>query len=475
MKALHSHPWYHVFMPLACTLVLVALVAPFAGRIECLATSSVLDGTASASLSPASSKAWADLERVSQTQLKSCNAQGPTIPIDDSSSSASQGKVVLSVAEIERQATTIEGHRVEAIAGGARITCAMQAIEGQLGPDGLRLESVGAAAGKGVFATQVRGLGRSDGQCQAVSSGTVRVVDGVAILDRGTVNEEVRTTAGGIRHDFVVTTPPSGSGELTLRVAWEGASVTKCTDDRVSLNLDCGREIYWHKLLVTDAVGKNLVSGFCFDGSGVLITVADHDARYPLRIDPTYTDADYVSLGTGINGEVLALAVSGTDLYVGGGFTSAGGVSMSNIAKWNGSAWSSLGSGLNGVVKALVVSGTNLYVGGSFTSAGGVSANSIAKWNGVSWTALGVGMTGWVNALAVSGTDLYVGGYGYFTTASGASTYAVAKWNGSAWSALKTGMNGADTVYAFAVSGNLLYVGGMFLSVDNKSVNYIAA
>ena len=114
--------------------------------------------------------------------------------------------------------------------------------------------------------------------------------------------------------------------------------------------------------------------------------------------------------------------MSGTNLYAGGDFTTAGGVTANNIAKWDGSAWSALGSGMScwrSYVYALAVSGTNLYAGGEFTTAGGVSANSIAKWDGSAWSALGSGMNGSirVSALAVSGTNLYAGGD--FTTAGG--------------------------------------------------------
>ena len=85
--------------------------------------------------------------------------------------------------------------------------------------------------------------------------------------------------------------------------------------------------------------------------------------------------------------------MSGTNLYAGGYFTTAGGVTANYIAKWNGSAWSALGSGMGGdPVYALAVSGTNLYAGGDFTTAGGVSANYIAKWDGSAWSALGSGM-----------------------------------------------------------------------------------
>ena len=62
------------------------------------------------------------------------------------------------------------------------------------------------------------------------------------------------------------------------------------------------------------------------------------------------------------------------------------------VAKWNGSSWSALGSGMDGRCLALAVSGSDLYAGGYFTTAGGSAANHIAKWNGSSWSALGSGM-----------------------------------------------------------------------------------
>jgi hypothetical protein len=111
------------------------------------------------------------------------------------------------------------------------------------------------------------------------------------------------------------------------------------------------------------------------------------------------------------------------------------------IAQWNGSSWSALGSGMNSDVYALAVSGSTLYAGGDFTTAGGSAANYIAQWNGSSWSALGSGMMNpYVYALAVSGSTLYAGGY--FTTAGGGAANYIAQWNGSSWSALGSGMNG---------------------------------
>ncbi len=185
-----------------------------------------------------------------------------------------------------------------------------------------------------------------------------------------------------------------------------------------------------------------------------------------------WNGSSWSSLGTGMDGNVFAIAVSGSDVFVGGGFTTAGGNPATSIAKWNGNSWSSLGAGINGYVYAIAVSGSNVYVGGNFTSAGGISANSIAKWNGSNWSALGTGMNigDDVIAITVSGSDVYVGGY--FATAGGISTNSIAKWNGNSWSALGTGMNNA--VRAIAVLGSDVYAGGGFSTAGGSSANNIA-
>jgi len=190
--------------------------------------------------------------------------------------------------------------------------------------------------------------------------------------------------------------------------------------------------------------------------------------------------ASWQSMGYGVDNQVNSIDASGSDVYVGGSFTNAlnfPGVPMAvnNVAHWNsGSGWSSLGSGVNGTVSALAVSGGNVYVGGSFTTAGGSPANRIAVWNGSNWSALGTGMNSTVSSILVDGTDVYAGGS--FTNAGGTVARAVAKWNGSSWSALGQGMIGASTasVRAMAKIGSYLYVAGVFTNAGGVITRTVA-
>jgi hypothetical protein len=186
-----------------------------------------------------------------------------------------------------------------------------------------------------------------------------------------------------------------------------------------------------------------------------------------------------------LDDEVNALACDTDDnLYAGGEFGTAGGVSAILVAKWNGSAWSALGSGLYGVVLSLACdSSGNLYAGGgspgAFSSAGG---GDIAKWNGNFWSTLGSGMSGsdstgytdqgansygtTVNALALDGFgDLYASGNFYkagtniaYYVAEGVLTrYAVTTF------ALPNGTNGAGySQQLSAVNGQPPYSWSIF-------------
>jgi len=164
---------------------------------------------------------------------------------------------------------------------------------------------------------------------------------------------------------------------------------------------------------------------------------------------------------------VNAIAVNGSDVYVCGLFTSAGGIGANRIARWDASSnqWFPLGSGVESEATAIAIDGSNVYVGGSFSTAGGLDVNRIAKWDATSWSALGVGVDNRVTAIGVGALGIYAGGD--FTHAGGVSAARIAKWDGSSWSALGTGLNSMVRSLAAAVSD--VYVGGDFTTAGGKS------
>ncbi|NQX61615.1 S-layer homology domain-containing protein [Paenibacillus qinlingensis] len=208
------------------------------------------------------------------------------------------------------------------------------------------------------------------------------------------------------------------------------------------------------------------ISGTDLYASGNFTTAGGNPANHIAK----WNGSQWSNLGTGLNSFVFAVATSGSDVYAGGIFSTAGGNSANTIAKWNGSNWSSLGTGTNGTVYAIAVSGTDVYVAGSFTTAGGITANNIAKWDGTRWSSLSTGFSNAVYALAVSGSNVYAAGS--FSTAGGTSAVRIAKWNGTSWSNLGTGLNG--DAYALTVSGSNVYVGGNFSTAGGSTANRIA-
>jgi hypothetical protein len=77
---------------------------------------------------------------------------------------------------------------------------------------------------------------------------------------------------------------------------------------------------------------------------------------------------------------VNAIVVDGSNIFLGGSFTSIGGSSRSNIAQVDNSTGSatSWNPGANGTVNVLTIDGGNIYAGGSFTSIGGSTRNRVA-------------------------------------------------------------------------------------------------
>lgn len=155
---------------------------------------------------------------------------------------------------------------------------------------------------------------------------------------------------------------------------------------------------------------------------------------------------------------IPAIAVSGTDLYVG---TDGNGVWYSAS---NGVGWNSVGTGLTGgYVHAFAVSpngtgGTKVFAG-TFDAGVFRTADS-----GAHWTAVNNGLTDLqVEALTVSGANLFAGtnNDGIFLSTD----------NGANWTGVNNGYDNTYTVYDFAVLGSNIFAGslggGIFRSTNN--------
>ena len=146
-----------------------------------------------------------------------------------------------------------------------------------------------------------------------------------------------------------------------------------------------------------DVVGVSAVvpSGGSIFVGGIFSGFRGHPSPNLVKIDATSCAIDPTfSTGTGFNAGVLAIAVSGSSVYVGGAFTQYGTYTANSanaIAKLDATTgaldktFSPPGASSNGVVtgnvSSLAVSGNALYVAGNFSGYRGVAnaAHGIAK------------------------------------------------------------------------------------------------
>ena len=217
------------------------------------------------------------------------------------------------------------------------------------------------------------------------------------------------------------------------------------------------------------------------------------DGSATLTFNPTATGSP-----PNTNGLVLALARSGSTLYVGGYFATIGGQPRNNIAALK------LGGPLDGTaimtfdpnaangsctacggVYALAVSGSGstVYAGGLFNLIGGQSRNYLAAINAADGTATSFNPNpnGNVLGLAVSASGSTVYAAGGFNSIDGSPSIGgqarnyLAAIHAADGTAAAFNPNPNDTAIAFGVSGSAVYVGGSFSSIGGLVRHNIAA
>jgi hypothetical protein len=226
-------------------------------------------------------------------------------------------------------------------------------------------------------------------------------------------------------------------------------------------------------------VGSDLYVGgeFTQTGDGSLADLG-RIARYDTTAGTWHTLSNQ-----GLDDTVRTLAMVGSDLYVGGHFTQTGDgslTSLGRIARYDTTddTWHALNNqGLNSWVVALAVAGSDLYVGGLYSQSGdhSLSLNRIARYDTTddTWHALpNQGLNHYALMLELVGSDLYVGG-SFVQTGDGAlSLNYIARYQTTdgTWHALRN--QGLDaSVHALAVSGDDLYMGGWFAQTGDGALS----
>ncbi|MCU0425311.1 MAG: IPT/TIG domain-containing protein [Candidatus Kapabacteria bacterium] len=179
-----------------------------------------------------------------------------------------------------------------------------------------------------------------------------------------------------------------------------------------------------------------------------------------------------------VNGDVAAIVADGSGgWYIGGTFTSVGGVPRNNIAHilntgaldmmWNPNA--------NAGVQALALSGATVYAGGVFNNIGGQPRNLIAALDAVTGnaTAWNPNADNFVRAIAVNGATVYVSGG--FMNVGGQPRSRIAALDAATGNATAWNPNANSEVHVLAVNGTTVYAAGLFTNIGGQPRNRIVA
>ncbi|HET7226184.1 MAG TPA: T9SS type A sorting domain-containing protein [Candidatus Eisenbacteria bacterium] len=225
--------------------------------------------------------------------------------------------------------------------------------------------------------------------------------------------------------------------------------------------------------------GWLLVSGSTVYVSGGFATISGKPRLYIAALDATSGEA--LDWNAHAYGFVVPCAVRGTTIYVGGLFNHIGGATRHNIAALdvvtgNATAWD---PGADGEVDSILLWGRHLYVAGNFRHIGGKARSALAELD----PATGVA-TDWdpniqpannshIVTVGLHGNTLYVGGY--FESAAGRPRQSLAAFD------LVTGQltewdpepsfaaNHVPIVFGLELDGHAIYVGGQFDHVGGES------
>ena len=261
------------------------------------------------------------------------------------------------------------------------------------------------------------------------TNGTVLTVNRICKYD--TVSELYTTLASGLNS---VCNTICAVGTTTLYIGGSFTTATQTSGAIITVNRICKYDIALARYYVLGLGLNSLCNTICAVGTttlyiggnfttatqtnGTVVTV-NRFCKYDI------TGATYYALGLGLSGTCNTICVSGTNLYIGGAFISvtqanSSVLTVNRICKYdiNNNLFSSLGFGLlSGDCSTICLVGTNLYIGGAFTS--GIDSNNnviklsyLCKYyieNSIV-TPLGTLLSGTSSWICYVNSNLYIGG-----------------------------------------------------------------
>ena len=232
---------------------------------------------------------------------------------------------------------------------------------------------------------------------------------------------------------------------------------------------------------VVEAGGPVVYLGGAFNGdSSVRASTRNRAAAVDASVDAN-TDAMVRAWNPDCNNVIIAMVLNGPDMYLGGGFTTVRGATRNRAAcvdsdssqanptlrAWNPDCANS--------VQALILNGSDMYLGGQFTTVGGFIRNRAACVDSDPTQATPA-LRAWnpdcsstVRSMVLNGPDMYLGGG--FSTISGASrsrgacvasdpaTNILRPWNPEC----------NNNIWVMVLNGSDMYLGGDFTMVRGQS------
>jgi hypothetical protein len=304
--------------------------------------------------------------------------------------------------------------------------------------------------------------------------------------------------------------PPTRFVTLTGGLLYSGTSLYVAGETGASLNdttvvkLDAGTGAQDTAFAAPSAYPGRLILGMAASGQSLYVSgrftavTGEGPLTNVLKLDAATGRPDNAfNQAPALDYPVLSLAISGSSLYLVGGFHLPGSQHSLGILKLDAATGTpdsvfGLNPGFGGTPFAVAVGASMVYVGGAISGYGGAAASNVAKMDTTSGVPdaafdMAAGTDGPVNKILISGSSLYLGGLFYYY--GGVPSGLIAKADANTGAPDSTFMQGGGftfvpqvfwsgvysaSVNALALSGTSLYVGGHFTDYRGQTAGELA-